>query len=246
LRACASLLLALACGCAQDVPEFPRTGTLRVTVLVERAPRELPLLVLDKNVEHCGPTLQNPVLALDTELVQDAVLSIDWPRSVPSAAPVELHLRNEGCLMQPRVQIGRTGDVLVLGSTDEITHNPHGWLDGRTTVFNITMLGSAYSFRRTLARAGHYRIDCDTHKWMRGHVHVFDHPYAARSDAQGRAELALPEGERELTVWHEVLGTRTVSVLVVAGETAELTIRFPLEDRRARALVPPNEEPWSP
>lgn len=240
-----SLLLAGACS-DERFPEHPALGRVRCEVRVSRAPHDQPLLVIDKNVEHCGPQLRNPVMRAGRVELADVVLSIDWPRAVPSESQGTLHLRNEGCLMVPRVQVGRAGDLLVLGSVDDITHNPHGWLEGETTVFNLTMLNSSFTFQRKLSRAGLYRIDCDTHKWMRGYIHLFDHPYAAVTGADGVAEFALPAGPRVLRAWHEVLGTLELPVDVREGETTTVEVTFALADRRDPKLISPNEQPWAP
>lgn len=219
-------------------------GRVDCRVVVERAPKSLPLIRVDKNVEHCGEELLNPVLELGAERIRDAVLWIDWPAVEREGAEHEIAVKGEGCMLVPRVQVARAGDVLVVGSGDDITHNPHGWLEDETTVFNLTVLDSSYSFRRKLASAGRYRIDCDTHKWMRAHVHLFDHPYFAQTDGEGRAAFELPAGRQTLHVWHEVLGAQEVQVDVPAGGTVEVTVTYGLADRRDPARISGNEAPW--
>jgi hypothetical protein len=214
-------------------------------VVVDRAPRSLPLIRVDKNVEHCGEEMQNPLLEVGSERIRDAVLWIDWPAVARAGPERELSLKTAGCQLVPRVQVARAGDVLVVGSGDDFTHNPHGWLEDQTTVFNLTLLDSSFSFRRRLGSAGRYRIDCDTHKWMRAHLHLFDHPYFAQTDGEGRAELELPAGRRTLQVWHEVLGTRELEVEVPAGGTVQVTVEYGLADRREPARISPNEGPWA-
>jgi hypothetical protein len=49
-------------------------------------------------------------------------------------------------------------------------------------------------------------LRCDYHRWMRGFVHTFDHPYAAVTNANGEFEIRnAPAGmELEVVVWHEI------------------------------------------
>jgi hypothetical protein len=44
---------------------------------------------------------------------------------------------------------------------------------------------------------------------MKGYIRVFDHPYFAVTDADGRFEIKdAPVGEFYLVVWHEAIGWR--------------------------------------
>ena len=50
-------------------------------------------------------------------------------------------------------------------------------------------------------------IECATHGWMKAYVRVFDHPYAALSDEDGKFEIPLaPAGQYQLKVWHPYSG----------------------------------------
>lgn len=45
--------------------------------------------------------------------------------------------------------------------------------------------------------------DCNIHDWMTAYVAVIDSPWFARSQANGRGDLAnLPAGRYTLRVWH--------------------------------------------
>lgn len=52
-------------------------------------------------------------------------------------------------------------------------------------------------------------IACDIHPWMKAYVGVFNHPYFAVTDADGKFEIKLaPAGKCRLMAWHEVPGYR--------------------------------------
>jgi hypothetical protein len=52
-------------------------------------------------------------------------------------------------------------------------------------------------------------LSCAIHPWMRGWLRVFDHPYYAITDADGRFEIrSAPAGRWRLKVWHEENGWR--------------------------------------
>jgi hypothetical protein len=50
-------------------------------------------------------------------------------------------------------------------------------------------------------------VGCDIHKWMTGFVRVFDHPYFAVTDADGKFEIKnAPAGTWRLVAWQEGVG----------------------------------------
>jgi hypothetical protein len=50
-------------------------------------------------------------------------------------------------------------------------------------------------------------LTCNIHPWMNGWVRVFDHPYFAVTDADGKFEIPqAPVGNYLLFVWHESAG----------------------------------------
>jgi hypothetical protein len=50
-------------------------------------------------------------------------------------------------------------------------------------------------------------VGCDIHKWMTGYIRVFDHPYFAVTDANGRFEIKnAPAGNWRLIAWQEGVG----------------------------------------
>ncbi|QDU66955.1 cupredoxin domain-containing protein [Engelhardtia mirabilis] len=220
-------------------------GSLRCEVrLVGEAP-DAPLIVADKNVEHCGAELRDPVLRVQGGRIADAVVSVDPGEQVAAGEALHLDLRSAGCLLEPRVQTAPVGSRLLLTNRDNITHNPHGWLDGERTVFNVTLVDEGVSLERTLRDAGVYRIDCDTHSWMRAFIHVFDHPFHGVTGSEGEVRIdGLPAGPREVVIWHEVLGSRRIQVQIEPGRETAVVVEFEAIDTRSVELTPPGMEPW--
>ncbi|MCI0638281.1 MAG: carboxypeptidase regulatory-like domain-containing protein [Gemmataceae bacterium] len=69
-------------------------------------------------------------------------------------------------------------------------------------------------------------VGCQLHAWMRAWVYVFDHPYFAVTDAQGRFRIErVPPGKHTLMLHHADRGHReTLNVEVLPGKTAEITL----------------------
>lgn len=236
--------LVVLCTAGDPAPPATRpggTGGVRCVVRLRDAAPPLPRITPDKDVPHCGGSLEDPVLLVRDGRVANAVVWLDG-ESAPASASMEpareIELRARGCLLEPRIQVARTGVRLVLANRDAVMHNPHGW-SGSRTEFNVSLIDDKLAIKRTLKEAGIHRVDCDTHTWMHAYVHVFDHPWYDVTQADGAASIRdVPAGKRRFRIWHEVLGERTVEVDVRAGETREFEVEWALRDARAPAPVP--------
>jgi hypothetical protein len=125
----------------------------------------------------------------DLVRVKPQVLTVDMPR----------------CQFVPRVLAARVGDTLVLKNSAPVPHC-------------VKLYGAANEFARVLmpekepVRAIEslkietvpMTIDDPLHPWMRGFLRVFDHPYFAVTDADGRFEIPkVPVGNWRIVYWHE-------------------------------------------
>ena len=221
-------------------------ANLRILVHLDGEVPSLPEIEVDKDIPFCGVSMRDPVLLVRDGFVQNTVVSIDWRGESPAFdKPEPITLSGSHCLMKPRIQTARSGVVLQLNSKDTITHNPHGWLDDERTVFNITIMDPTHFFRRRLKSPGRYRVDCDTHTWMRAFIWVFDHPFHAVTDEDGSALIPnLPPGTYTVRSWHEVLGERSGHVTVEANHSITWEVTYQLADHRPDHLKPKTKKPW--
>ena len=224
------------------------TNVIRGRVLLAEAAPDLPQIVIDKSVDFCGHTVTDPVLIVQDRGVQGAVVSIDWTGSVLTTdQPKPVSLQSRQCLFQPRIQATQVGALLTLNSGDEIAHNPHGWWNDTKTVFNITLLNPTLKFKRKLKWEGTYRVECDTHTWMKAYILVFKHPFYIVTDDKGFFLLEnVPVGSHTLRVWHEVLGEQTTAVIVRQSKEIQVNFSLPLVDRRPEVLKPKTVSTWLP
>lgn len=232
---------------ANHVVAEQTTGMISGKILLDRDPPDLPEIVVDKSIDFCGETLKDAVLLVEDRGIQGAVVSLDWEGEIVKAEKLAqpVGLQSRGCRFYPRIQATRLGNYLTLQSGDEIIHNPHGWWNDKKTVFNITLLNPNHSFKRKLKWAGIYRVECDTHTWMKAYILVFGHPYYTITDASGTFRLEnVPVGTYTLRVWHEVLGEQRATVVVKSDESVEKDFVLPLVDKRRKGLIPKTVSPW--
>lgn len=223
------------------------TGTIWGRILLDQELPSLPHIVVDKNVEFCGGTLIDTALMVENKGIQGAVVSLDWNKEVATdGTPFSpLRLQSRQCRFQPRIQATRLGNYLILNSGDEVTHNPHGWWNNKKTVFNITLLNPNQTFKRKFRWAGTYRVECDTHTWMKAYILVFKHPFYAVTNKEGAFRLEkVPAGVHTIHVWHEVLGEQKATVIIESESVVRKDFVLPLVDKRPKQLIPKTVAPW--
>jgi len=108
------------------------------------------------------------------------------------------------CQFEPRVLAARDGDTLVVKNSAGIPHNINYSSD--TEALNMLMPAkSEVKLKAPLAvQRTPVAFKCDIHPWMQGRVRVFDHPYFATTDKDGKFEIKdAPVGKWRIVYWHE-------------------------------------------
>jgi hypothetical protein len=155
-------------------------------------------------------------------------VNIDGPQPGP-APPGERKenlLENRGCRFVPRVIAVRSGERLVVRNSDSKLHIVHAYFEKRT-VFNLSLpfRGQTLDVTHKIKRPGLLQLNCDTHGWMRGYIHVFGHPFFAVTDERGFFSIGnIPAGKYSLKAWHEEAGVRSQEVMV--AEEGEIKVNF--------------------
>jgi hypothetical protein len=100
----------------------------------------------------------------------------------------------------------RAGQRLLLKNDSPVVHRPEG--DGVLPIGAPPMApGSRITVGGLAARDGAIALSCAAHPWERAWIRVFDHPYFAVTDADGRYTIRnAPAGEHRILAWHETAG----------------------------------------
>jgi plastocyanin len=109
------------------------------------------------------------------------------------------------CMFVPRVVVARAGDTLIAKNSAPVAHN-FFWTSGNNGQFNPTIpANQAFKLPDPLKpEATPIQYKCSIHPWMIGYVRVFDHPYFAVTDEDGRWEIKdAPVGKFRVVYWHE-------------------------------------------
>ena len=170
-------------------------------------------------------TIQEAKLAPVSELRNVVVYLKDAPkRPLP---PVHAEIKQENEHFIPRVVAVPVGSVVDFPNADPIYHNVFSL--SRTKTFNLGRYPQGQTRPVRFDKAGLVKVFCEIHSHMSATVMVFDHPWFAVPDDEGRFELpAVPAGNRQITAWHERLGDTTLNVRVEGGRPAEADFVLPV------------------
>lgn len=135
------------------------------------------------------------------------------------------------CQFVPRVVAAREGDTIEFKNSAPVNHNVN--YNSDTEPFNNNMAPNTSKTTKPLqAQTSPVTFKCDIHPWMQGRARVFDHPYFATTDADGKFEIKnAPQGKWRIVYWHENgyhLGAKGATGLPVDGTKGNVELE-PIE-----------------
>lgn len=211
---------------------FVQAGSISGEVKFTGPPPGLPSVRVTKDQDYCGQALPNEAYVVGPGGgLKNVVISIEGSPSHLGPSERENILDNNGCRFVPRVMAMMRGEKLIIHNSDPKLHIVHSYLDKRT-VFNLSLpfRGQRIEITQKIRKPGLLQVNCDTHGWMRGYIHVFDHPFFAVSDERGIFLISnIPAGKYSLKAWHEEAGVRSNEVMV--AEEGEIRVQFEFGNR---------------
>jgi hypothetical protein len=181
-------------------------GTVTGTISLTGAPRmdTVPVTV-DQPV--CGQSAAGPVSATAKGLSNSVVWIADITKGKALPESRRIDLSSEDCGLDPRVQAAVVGTTVNVTNADRLLHKliftPIGTHDTLTMMpfFNT---GQVVPSERLAKVPGIVEVTCVMHPWTRAYIAVFDHPYYAVTDDDGKFTIdSLPPGSYKMMVWHE-------------------------------------------
>jgi hypothetical protein len=143
------------------------------------------------------------------------------------------------CRFIPHVVLAREGQDMVIKNSAPISHNAHWTSIGPNGEVNpIIPSGQQHVIKGLKAERSSITVSCDMHRWMKAYVRVFDHPYFALTDVDGKFEIKnLPVlgGQLRFFAFHEEAGQhggpdgrygKTIEVKPGTAELGEIKLDF--------------------
>ncbi len=108
------------------------------------------------------------------------------------------------CQFEPRITVAREGDTLVVKNSAGIGHNVNYSSDEESFNVNLPTKTEKKLDKPLKAQRSLIGVACNVHPWMEGKVRVFDHPYFAITDKDGKFEIKdAPVGKWRIVYQHE-------------------------------------------
>lgn len=222
-----SLALAAVNAYGYETIEVKGGGSLKGRVKVAGAIPKDEVVVVDKDVDHCGSKLPREKYVLSADGgVQYAVVFIKGITRGKAIPKSDVLIDNKKCSFHPHVQGGTIGQSMVVRNDDPMLHNTHMYLNKRT-IFNAALPRTGMEIKKPINRDGIVEIHCDAHTFMLGWLYVLDHPYVTTTDATGNFTISdIPAGTYDVEIWHEALGVQDQKITVSPNGTAELNVEY--------------------
>ena len=192
----------------------------RITLPAAPKPKEVDITA-DK--DHClakGPVLDDSVIVNPkNQGLKNAFVYLrpdDTTKDKFDAADIHPTLANPKakthtldqpcCMFVPRVLAMREGDLLTVKNSSPKPHNVKIDADAPSPSLNqlVVSKGELAIEKPFFAQRGLVSFACNIHPWMGGKMMVFNHPYFAVTDDDGKFEIKLaPEGKLRIMYRHE-------------------------------------------
>ena len=131
----------------------------------------------------------------------DAVVTLVGPRvSAPIRFPWPYVVKQQNISFQPHVLIVPVGASVTFPNMDNVRHHVYSF--SKPKKFELKLYGHEEARTVVFDKPGVVAIGCNIHDQMSGFIVVVDTPYAAKTDANGRATIPdVPAGSATLAVW---------------------------------------------
>ena len=169
------------------------------------------------------------VLVRDTagRPIRDAVVLIDSPGVAAPRPQGGLTVVQQNMKFAPFVLIAPVGSEVSFPNRDTVRHHVYSF--SPTKPFELKLYGSEQAARSVkFDKAGVVAVGCTIHDSMVAFIRVVATPFAAKTDAAGRARLSgMNGGAANLKVWHPYLkapGNEIARPVQLGANEASVTV----------------------
>ena len=171
--------------------------------------------------------------------VADAVVTVAASRTGPIRFAWPYRMAQHDMQFEPFVLIVPVGAEVAFPNLDKVRHHVYSFSPAKT--FELKLYGRDETRTVKFDKPGVIALGCNIHDTMVAFIVVVETPYAAKTDAAGRAVIhGVPAGSQTVRVWHPYLRaagnalTQTVAVPREGAASAAVTaeVRAPPERHR--------------
>ena len=165
----------------------------------------------------------------DGNPVRDAVVTVPGKGKLATKFTWPYDMKQQDLMFDPYVLIVPVGAEVKFPNADKVRHHVYSFSKGNR--FELKLYGKDETRSVKLETVGVASLGCNIHDDMVAYIRVVDTPYAAKTDADGKATLDLPEGAKEATVWHPDARPGEIKVALPASRTAPVAVTLKVSGR---------------
>ena len=159
--------------------------------------------------------------------LRNAVVSLEREISSAELVPTARVIVNQHCAFSPGIMAARVGQALEIRNRDPVMRNTHVSYEGKTFL-NVAQVPGGRPIQRSMKRAGVHDVVCDAHKFMKGYILTFEHPYFALTDQEGTFRLVgVPPGPAGVDCLARDDGAAPQDVCGTAGRRPAVNVEYP-------------------
>ena len=157
--------------------------------------------------------------------VADAVVTVQAPHSGPIRFSWPYRMAQQNLMFDPFVLVVPVGADVAFPNRDKVQHHVYSFSKAKT--FELKLYGRDETRVVKFDKPGVVLLGCNIHDSMTAFILVVDTPWAAKTDAQGRAVIHdLPAGAQPVTVWRPYMHApgNAISSTVNIPRTGAMTL----------------------
>jgi plastocyanin len=204
-----------------------RAGDISGTVTLKGTPPAEAQIPAAKENDGCGkffpqvPTTHHYVVGKNGELANVVVALKSVPNAPKGDSMPAAVLDQKNCTYVPQIMAVETGQKVLIKNSDPVTHNVHTVPVAGNKDMNQAQAQSAPDLTYVPTKPENFlKFQCDVHNWMFAWVSVFDHPYFAVTDENGKYTIKnVPDGKYTIQAFHRKAAPAS------APKTAEIEVK---------------------
>jgi hypothetical protein len=207
---------------------------------------------VDKDKEHCaskGDIFKEEFVVGKNGGVKNVFVWLQDANNAKAKLPIHPDLKaikdtkvvmdQPCCKFEPHAVALREGQILVGKNSSPIVHNMKWAGESGVNDGDNKLIPSKGQIEIELtASLKPVVVECNIHPWMKAWVRVFNHPYFALTDEDGKFEIKnAPAGEYNIVMWQEGVGWVNAGgkagqkITIPAGGTVEVNEKLKPEDK---------------
>jgi hypothetical protein len=222
-------------------------GTIKGQIILDpavaiAAPKEISTVNGHKDQEHClskGTLFEEKLIV--NKKNRGVRYAFFWLETADKSAPSPIHpslkeikdkdkevtVDQPCCQFVPHALAIREGQVVVAKNSSPVAHNMN-WTGFKNPGNNLLIPpGSQIKIDNLVADKFPIKVSCNIHPWMSSEWRVYNHPYFALTDEDGKFEIKLaPAGNFRLRGYHESVGyvpdNKGITITTKANETTDV------------------------